>query len=102
MMIATLIDSLIQPFSPKWALQRAVARRRIELLGDYAAGRRDRTNRDFNPANGSADSELFASRELMNARARASVRDNPHAAAVARSIKRRVVGMGITPAPTVK
>jgi lambda family phage portal protein len=105
-MIANAIDKAIGVFAPSWAAHRMAHRLRSERIGaalaTYQAAKRDRTNRDYNPKDVSADAAIIPDLHRINASARDMVRDNDYAKSYNKYMKRAVVGPGMNPQPQVR
>lgn len=104
------IDMAIAAMFPGWGVKRAIARRKLrantgvdgswgarnQTGGAYAAGKRSRVDKEWNPRNSSAESAIAGSLPLMLGRSRQMVRDNWMAASAQGAYRRHVVGTGIT------
>ncbi len=93
----------IHAINPEWALRRLRARSAYKIMsrhtgrGGYDAARRDRRTENWNPASGSADSDLVWDIDILRDRARDVLRNNPYAAKGVSVIVDHVVSTGITP-----
>ncbi len=105
-----LLDRAVAYLRPGSAESRLQSRLRLAMyeakvedmeveLATHEAAQRDRSNRDWNAKNPRPDDVFVGDQTMLLARARSSVRDNPHAASIIRAYKRNVVGEGITPNP---
>jgi lambda family phage portal protein len=87
-------------------LRRLMLKARVvqakQMLASYAAADKGRRNKDWKASGASADLAILPDAAMLNARARAMVRDSWVAKAAVRSVQRNVVGRGITPVPTAK
>jgi lambda family phage portal protein len=93
-MIASMLDSVISAFSPKWGLQRKQARR---LERAYSGAEANRLTNHKKPKNLSADQEMLGpyGADALRAWARSLVRDNAYAWGVVDTIVSSVIGTGI-------
>jgi lambda family phage portal protein len=80
----------------KVQLHAKAIRAQKTALSAYQAADRNRTNRDWQTKNRSADSAILPDRPTMDARSRQMIRDDPHIKSIQRAFKRNVVGTGIT------
>lgn len=101
--LGTSIDTLISVVSPGWGAKRSEARLRMQAARDrralaatYGAAERSRLTSDWSNKNTSADAAIVPDMDVVNARARAAVRDDWAAAAIVSGFRRHVVGTGIT------
>jgi len=104
MSAANSIDGAIGVLFPGWGQRRAharlmmqAARVRGEMLSSYAAAEKNRLTRDWPTTADSADSMITADMGVLNARARAEVRDGWIGKSLVNGFCRNVVGTGITP-----
>lgn len=102
MTLGSLIDRVIEPFAPSWALRRAVSRQQAVNLSAYAASDRGRRNKDWPTRQYSADAAVIPDAPTINARSRQLIRDSWVAKSAIRSASRNVVGCGIIPVPVAK
>ena len=95
------IESAIAMVSPRWALQRAQARR---VLRSYQGAEANRLTDHKKPKNRAADQELLGpyGADALRAWARALVRDNAYAWNVVDTIVSNVIGAGITAQSTLE
>lgn len=97
-MIGRMIDSAIAAISPQAGLKRLSARKTYgEVSRAYDAAKSTRVNKNWKPANSSADRELSTDADTIRARARDLVRNNAYARGVIRAVVRNVIGSGIKP-----
>ncbi len=96
MRLGEIIDRALVPFAPRLALQRWAARQRFDALTTYNGAKRGRHDKDWNPANKSADGAILPDLGTLTARARQLCRDNGYAKSIRRSYGRNVIGTGIT------
>ena len=82
--------------------KKVVAAQTQAALATYQAAKRNRLNRDWRAPNVSGNAAILPDAATLIARARQMVRDDPNAAAIKRSVKRNVVGTGITSTSTAK
>lgn len=90
-----LIERLLAPVFPAWALQRAQAKMAFDGLRSYDAARTSRRTRGWRASNSSAMAELATSLPTLRARARDLVRNNPYAAGGLEALVSFQVGTGI-------
>lgn len=95
MSVGRLIDSMIAPVAPKWALRRARARAEYELLASYAAAEKSERTRDWRARETSADQALIPDMATINSRSRLALRDDGLARSIQSAYRRHVVGIGL-------
>lgn len=74
----------------------------LRKLAVHDAAKTDRRDQDWTKKNYSADTAVIADNPILFARARAAVRDNPHARSIVRSFRRNVVGRGMNWEPAAR
>ncbi len=80
----------------KISLERKVIKTRAKMLSTYAAAEKGRLTHDWRAPKKSADQEIIADSEVLNARARQMRRDKWDASSAVMSYCRNTVGTGIT------
>jgi len=96
--IGERIDRAISVLSPRWAARRAIDRLRMQRCHQasvFGAAEQNRLTFDWTNRNSSADAAIIADMDVLNARARAAVRDDWAAASIVSGYRRHVVGTGI-------
>lgn len=96
-MIGSWLDSFIGVFSPRTGFRRAQFRKALDKVRGYDGAAKDRRRYNWSAKNNSADRELSGSADVIRARVRDLVRNNPYAAAAIEAIVANVVGCGIVP-----
>ena len=97
------IDKIVSYVSPTRGAERAKARLKLELMEQingkrkYEGASRGRRTEGWVTSATSADTEILSSLELLRARSRDLVRNNPFASSAVRVISHNMVGTGITP-----
>lgn len=99
---ANWLDRLIGAAFPGWAVRRIRSRLRWQAaqiaLGAFSdAAAKTRETQGWAYATKSADQSIVGEAPVLNARARAAVRNNWAAASIVGGYKRHLVGIGITP-----
>lgn len=97
MSLGDWIDGLIEPFSPRMAAQRRVARIGLEAVRSYDGAARDRRTQGWKRPATSQDAEGYRGRAMLAYGARDLVRNNKYASAAVRQIAANIVGDGIAP-----
>lgn len=82
--------------------KKIVSAQQEAALSTYQAAKRNRLTRDWRAPNVSGNAAILSDSATLIARGRQMVRDDPNAAAIKRSIRRNVVGTGITSTSTAK
>jgi lambda family phage portal protein len=100
--LGRIIDRCVEPFAPGRALRRLESRRRYHALSTYEGAERNRTNRDWNPKNVSADAAILGDFTTLLPRARAISRDTWQGESLVGAFRRNVIGRGITPNAVAK
>lgn len=97
-MTLTALDRAIAVFAPRTAAKRAAARVSLDNLARAydGAGRSARTE-GWRASNSAADVEIAAAADLLRARSRDLVRNNPIAAKAVQTLVSNIVGPGIRP-----
>ena len=96
------IAACLSLLAPGTAERYLAAHVRLGAYYGYDAARRDGPNGRWRPADGKADLMLTRDADLIRARARAMVRDNPNMGGALRKIANNVVYTGITPQAQLK
>lgn len=95
-----LLERTIAWVSPETAARRIAFRRALDIqLRKYDAAKRDPKTASWNAGNGSANTEVGESEEIVRQRTRDLVRNNGYAAQIVSTISDHVVGTGIMGAP---
>lgn len=81
-------------------LRTQAAKLRRRRLSTYDGAKKDRRDRDWTSKQVSADAAIIPDLAIVNARARALIRDTAPGRSIIRSFKRNVIGRGITPSST--
>lgn len=100
------LDKFIGWLSPKAALDREVARRKLELIsnsgyGNYGASRTKKALKGWDDAGGSAVEDIHENLSTLRARSRDLSMGVPLAAGALKSYRTNVVGSGLTPKPVI-
>ena len=102
-MFGKLIDDMLAPMFPHWALSRLTARAQYEMmLSTYGAAAKTRQNRDWVTPNVSADEAIINDLSVLIPRSRQMARDNGYMRSAIKAYVRNVVGIGITPRAATK
>jgi lambda family phage portal protein len=90
----------------EFALRKLVAKANLKrakaMLSVHNAANRGRKNKDWQASSASADASIIPEAQILNARARACVRDSWIGKSAIRAFSRNVVGCGILPIPMVR
>lgn len=101
-MLGRAIDAALAPFFPALAARRVRERNRYEALSAYAAGERNRKNKDWRPRNVSADAAILGDFETILPRARDLMRSNWAGKSIVKAFGRNVIGRGMTASAVAK
>lgn len=94
----TLIDSIVNYFSPERGINRLRARTQMAIAGGYTGARRNRKQTStWNPGNGDADSVILPDLPDLRDRTRDLERNSPLAAGAINTKVTNVVGTGLKP-----
>jgi len=97
------LDKIISWFSPEAGLRRTRARMIQDVVRENQASRKyegasmGRRTEGWRTTGSSANAEVINSLDMLRARHRALVRDNPYAASAVRVIAHNMIGGGLTP-----
>ncbi len=97
----SIIDNFLKFAYPKAAYERAqyrLATQQLEQVRKYDAASRSRRTSDWTTINTSSTQELMSGLNIIRARSRELVRNDPNAYRAVQSIANNVVGVGIRPA----
>lgn len=95
-----ILDRVIARFAPIRALQRAEARRALDVLLKYEAATVGRRTKNWRTGSTSANTEIGSSLTIARNRSRALTRDNGYARRAIEAIENNTIGAGgIRPSP---
>lgn len=93
------LDRSIEALSPRWALQRSLARSGLETLRSYDAAGTGRRMKHWRTPDSGVNSEIATALTKVRARARDLERNNPYFARGLRVRSANIVGTGILATP---